>query len=258
MIEFRVFRFNPEKDKTSRFDNFQVPWEKGMTVLEGLLYIFDNLDASLSFRSSCRAAVCGSCAMHISTGLALGENGKYRLACNTLIESLVESKPARQARSGGDGIITIRPLAHLPVYKDLVVDMTNFFKNYESIKPYLIPAETLPTKEFVQLPSERKKIDGAIDCILCGACYGSCPVAGTNPDYAGPHSILKTLRFYNDNRDIAKEERLGLIGNNHGIFRCHSIFNCQVVCPKNLDPGDAISKMKMRVAWFKIKKLFGL
>ncbi|MFH0889023.1 MAG: succinate dehydrogenase iron-sulfur subunit [Planctomycetota bacterium] len=241
MIEFKVFRFNPEKDKTSRFDNFQVPWEKGMTVLEGLLYIFDNLDASLSFRSSCRAAVCGSCAMHI--------NGKYRLACNTLIESLVKSK---------DGIITIRPLAHLPVYKDLVVDMTNFFKNYESIKPYLIPAETLPPKEFIQLPSDRKKIDGAIDCILCGACYGSCPVAGTNPDYVGPHSILKTLRFYNDSRDTAKKERLGLIGNNHGIFRCHSIFNCQVVCPKNLDPGDAISKMKMSVTWFKLKKIFGL
>ncbi|MFH1230211.1 MAG: succinate dehydrogenase iron-sulfur subunit [Planctomycetota bacterium] len=241
MIEFKIFRFNPDKDKTSRFDNFQIPWEKGMTVLEGLLYIFDNIDASLSFRSSCRAAVCGSCAMHI--------NGKYRLACNTLIESLVEPN---------NGIITIRPLAHLPVYKDLVVDMTNFFKNYESIKPYLLPTESLPPKEFIQLPSDRKKIDGAIDCILCGACYGSCPVAGTNPDYVGPHSILKTLRFYNDSRDIGKEERLNLIGNNRGIFRCHSIFNCQVVCPKNLDPGDAISRMKMRVTWSRIKKLFGL
>lgn len=241
MTEFKVFRFDPEKDKFPRFETYQVPWEKGMTVLEGLLNIFDNTDSSLSFRSSCRAAVCGSCAMHI--------NDKYRLACNTLIESLVKQ---------GEGIITIRPLAHLPVYKDLVVDMTNFFKNYESIKPYLIPGETIPAKEFIQLPSERKKIDGAIDCILCGACYGSCPVAGTNPDYAGPHSILKTLRFYNDSRDTGKKERLALIGNNYGIFRCHSVFNCQVVCPKNLDPGDAIAQMKKRVIWSKIKRFFGL
>jgi succinate dehydrogenase / fumarate reductase iron-sulfur subunit len=240
MIEFKVFRFESGKDKIPKFDTFQIPWEKGMTVLEGLCYIFDNIDASLSFRSSCRAAVCGSCAMHI--------NGKYRLACNTLIESL--AKPE-------NGIITIRPLAHLPVYKDLVVDMTNFFKNYESIKPYLIPTQPLPTKEFVQSPAERKKIDGAINCILCGACYGSCPVAGTDPDYVGPHSILKTIRFYNDSRDIGVKERLNLIANNHGLFRCHSIFNCQVVCPKSLDPGDAISKMKKRVIWSKIKRLFG-
>jgi len=248
MTEFKVFRFDPEKDKFSRFESYQVPWEKGMTVLEGLIYIFDNLDGSLSFRSSCRAAVCGSCAMHITTGFALGENGKYRLACNTLIESLVKQ---------GSGIITIQPLAHLLVYKDLVVDMTNFFKNYESIKPYLIPNEPIPAKEFIQSPSERKKIDGAIDCILCGACYGSCPVAGTNPDYAGPHSILKTLRFYNDSRDTGKKERLNLIGNNYGLFRCHSVFNCQIVCPKKLDPGDAIAQMKKRVIWSMIKQCLG-
>ena len=240
MTEFRVFRFDPDDKKPARFDTYTVPWEKGMTVLEGLLYISDYFVDSPSFRCSCRAAVCGSCAMHI--------NGKYRLACNTLVETLLKD---------GNGTITIQPLAHLPVHKDLVVDMTNFFKHYETIKPYLIPSKSLPEKEIIQLPHDRKKIDGAIDCILCGACYGSCPVAGTNPEYIGPHGILKASRFYNDSRDAANQERLTLIGNNKGLFRCHSIFNCQVVCPKNLDPAGAISQMKMKLVWSKVKGLFG-
>ncbi len=250
MTEFRVFRFDPEDNKPARFDTYTVSWEKGMTVLEGLLFISDNFYDTPSFRASCRAAVCGSCAMHI--------NGKYRLACNTLIETLL---------GNGQGMITIQPLAHLPVYKDLVVDMTNFFKHYEAIKPYLIPAsaeasagrpsKSVPEKEFIQLPKDRKKIDGAIDCILCGACYGSCPVAGTNPEYIGPHGILKAARFYNDSRDMANKERLTLIGNNKGLFRCHSIFNCQVVCPKNLDPAGAISQMKVKLIWQRFKGLFG-
>ncbi|MBI5777846.1 MAG: succinate dehydrogenase iron-sulfur subunit [Planctomycetes bacterium] len=249
MTEFRVFRFDPADNKPARFDTYTVPWEKGMTVLEGLLYISDYFQDSPSFRYSCRAAVCGSCAMHI--------NGKYRLACNTLIETLLKE---------GNGTITIQPLAHLPVYKDLVVNMDNFFRNYEAIRPYLIPDKSVPengsaaltTREFIQSPKDRKKIDGAIDCILCGACYGSCPVAGTNPEYLGPHAILKAARFYNDSRDAASKERLSIIGNNHGLFRCHSIFNCQVVCPKNLDPAGAISQMKMKLVWSKVKGLFGL
>ena len=241
MTEFRVFRFDPDDNKPARFDTYTVPWEKGMTVLEGLIFISDNFVDSPSFRYSCRAAVCGSCAMHI--------NGKYRLACNTLIETLL---------TDGNGTVTIQPLAHLPVYKDLVVNMDNFFKNYEAIKPYLIPSTKLaPEKEFTQSPLDGKKIDGAIDCILCGACYGSCPVAGTNHEYLGPHAILKASRFYNDSRDAANKERLALIGTNKGLFRCHSIFNCQVVCPKNLDPAGAIAQMKMKLVWQKIKGLFG-
>lgn len=241
MTQFKVFRFDPEKDTTYRFDTFDVPWEKGLTVLEGLNYILDNLDSTLAYRSSCRAAVCGSCAMHI--------NGKYRLACNTSVEALVQD---------GNGEITIRPLAHLPVYKDLVVDMSNFFRHYDKIKPYLIPPETMPQKELVQSPEDRKKIDGAIDCILCGSCYGSCPIAGTHPDYVGPHAIFKAMRFYNDSRDIGKAERLNLIADECGIFRCHSVFNCQAVCPKNLETGNAVSHMKMNLVWYKIKRFFGL
>jgi len=245
MIEFKVFRFDPEKDRNHRFDRYQVPAEKGMTVLEGLWYILDNLDGSLSFRSSCRAAVCGSCAMHISAGggSVLGGNGKYRLACNTQIETFKS------------GTVVVQPLAHLPVLKDLVVDLTNFFKHYEEIKPYLIPSTAIPEKEFIQLPTERKKIDGAIDCILCGACYGSCPIAAGSQGYLGPHALLKAARFVYDSRDGASAERFALIGHSTGLFRCHTVFNCQMVCPKNLDPSGTIAKLKMKAIWRKIRQL---
>jgi succinate dehydrogenase / fumarate reductase iron-sulfur subunit len=235
MVEFKIFRFDPEKDRSPRFDRYQVPAEKGMTVLEGLWYILDNLDGSLSFRSSCRAAVCGSCTMHI--------NDKYRLACNTQIETFKS------------GTVVIQPLAHLPVLKDLVVDLANFFRNYEEIKPYLIPSASVPDKEFVQSPAQRKKIDGAIDCILCGACYGSCPIATGSQGYLGPHAFLKAARFVYDSRDGASDERFALISHSNGLFRCHTVFNCQMVCPKNLDPSGAIAKLKMKAIWNSLRKL---
>lgn len=237
MVTFKVFRFEPEKDKQYYFDHFQVPSAKGMTVLEGLYYILENLDSSLAFRSSCRAAVCGSCAVHI--------NGQYRLACNTLVEKLGRT-------------IVIRPLAHLPVLKDLVVDLTQFFQRYESIKPYLIHDNTLPKKEMIQSPDARKKIDSLIDCILCAACYGSCPVAAASPDYLGPHALLKSARFFYDSRDTAHKERLWLVSTNKGLFRCHTIFNCQQVCPKNIDPSGAIAQLKMQAVWTKVKQILGL
>jgi len=207
-----------------------------MTVLEGLCYILENQDGSLAFRSSCRAAVCGSCAMHI--------NGKYQLACNTLIENLKNQT------------VTIQPLAHLPVLKDLVVDLSNFFRHYEKIKPYLIPENSVPKKEFVQKPAERKKLDNMIDCILCAACYGSCPVAAGNPDYFGPHALLKAARFVYDSRDKALQERLKLVAHSRGLFRCHTIFNCQMVCPKDIDPSGAIAKLKMKSIWSSLRNIF--
>lgn len=237
-VTFKVFRFNPARDNNYRLDSFTVPWEKGLTVLEGLYYIMENLDGSLAFRSSCRAAVCGSCAMHI--------NGKYRLICKTQVESL------------NSGVVTVRPLAHLPIYKDLVVDMSRFFQHYTKIKPYLIPSGNIPEKEFPQSPKDRKKIDTFIDCILCGACYGSCPVAGSNPDYIGPHSILRTARWVNDSRDTAKSKRLNIVADNLGIWRCHSIFNCQAACPKDLDPAGAITQLKRKALWHKVKRIFGV
>jgi succinate dehydrogenase / fumarate reductase iron-sulfur subunit len=223
MVEFRVLRYNPDKPQEAKFASYNVADEKGMTVLEGLFYILENIDNTLAFRSSCRAAVCGSCAVHI--------NGQYRLACRTQIAQF------------GQCPVVIRPLAHLPIVKDLVTDMKPFFDNYRKIKPYLIvPAE----KNVPQSPVQRKKIDGWIDCILCGSCYGSCPVSGTSSDYLGPHALMKALRFIDDSRDEGRKERLAIVGTNYGVFRCHTVFNCQQVCPKDLDPAKAIAKLKMK------------
>lgn len=234
MVEFRVFRFEPD-DGEPRFDRFQVPVEKGMTVLEGLYYILENLDSSLAFRSSCRSAVCGSCAMHI--------NGCYRLACRTQIAAL-------------EPPVVIRPLAHLPVLKDLVVDMEPFFAHYEVIKPYLVPKEPPPEQEYLQSQKERKRLDGLVDCILCGACYGACPLGLSDPHYLGPHAFLQALRFLEDSRDGAKEERLALIGTEDGAFRCHTVFSCQRVCPKDLDPSGAIARLKLQLTLAKLRRVF--
>jgi succinate dehydrogenase iron-sulfur subunit len=232
MTQFRVLRFDPDKDEKPYFQKFELPDIKGMTILEGLYYIMENLDPTLAFRSSCRAAICGSCAMHI--------NGEYRLACETQIDAF---KPHE---------IVIRPLAHMKLIRDLVVDMNPFFDNYDLIKPYLIPKEAPPEKEYVQSVEDRRKIDVHVDCILCGACYGSCPVAATDPNYLGPAALLKVLRFVEDSRDGATAERLAYVATDEGVFRCHTIFNCQQVCPKDLDPTGAIAKLKRKAIWYKL------
>jgi len=237
MPEFRVFRYDPRTNGEARFQSYSVPETKGMTVLEGLYYILENLDASLSFRASCREGVCGSCAMHI--------NGQYRLACETQIAHLKSN------------VITIRPLSHLPIIKDLVVDMEPFFQAYRKIRPYLIPAENPPEKEYIQSVKDRSRLDAIVDCILCGACYGSCPVALGDKDYLGPHALVKALRFVEDTRDGATIERLAMVAAPNGVFRCHTIFNCQQVCPKDIDPTGAIARLKRKVVWHKVKSFFG-
>ena len=231
---FKIFRYDSSKDEPPRFQSFEVPGEKGMTVLEGLIYIQNYLDGSLAFRSSCRAGVCGSCAMHI--------NGIYRLACETQIFSL-KSKT-----------VTIRPMAHLKVIKDLFVDLKPFWEKYKLIKPYLIPGDPPPERERIQTPDERLRLEGLIDCILCGACYASCPVGETHPEYLGPAVLLKVNRFVQDSRDNAEEERLDAVSGFNGVFRCHTIFNCQEVCPKELDPTGSIADLKRKI----MVKKFGL
>ncbi len=223
---FKIFRYDPDTGREPHFQAFDVETPPGITILEALIWILENKDSSLAFRFSCREANCGSCAMHI--------NGKYGLACRTQVSSLKAP-------------ITIRPLAHLPVQKDLVVDMKPFWDNYKQIKPYLIPAGDPPEKEYYQSVEDRKKLDHHVDCILCGACYGSCPVAYGDPKYLGPHALLKSLRFVEDSRDGAIEERLAMVASEFGVFRCHTIFNCQMVCPKDLNPTGAISKLKNKV-----------
>lgn len=235
MAIFKVFRYNPKESDTAGFKTYELPESKSMTVLEGLYYILENQDPTLAFRSSCRQGVCGSCAMHI--------NGEYQLACETQVDEL-------------GGHVTVRPLAHLPIIRDLVVDMEPFFRQFEAIKPYLITEGTPPEREYSQTPRQRAKLDILVDCILCASCYGSCPVLATDERYLGPQALLKALRFVDDSRDAAGDERLSYLANDFGVFRCHTIFNCQQACPKDLDPTGAIGKLKMKAIWAKLKGKF--
>lgn len=234
MTNFHIFRFDPKADAAPRFQDYEVPEEKGMTVLDGLIHILEELDPSLAYRSSCRAAICGSCAMHIS--------GRYRLACQTQIADV-----ARQDR------VVIQPLSHLPVLRDLVVDMGRFFENWRRIRPHLVGKGPAPQRERLQTPEERARLDSLVDCIMCGACYGACPSARDNAAYLGPHAMLKALRFIEDSRDGAGEERLSLAASDDGVFRCHSVFNCQTVCPKELDPSAAIARIRRRALKSRLK-----
>ncbi|MBI5399030.1 succinate dehydrogenase iron-sulfur subunit [Candidatus Saganbacteria bacterium] len=224
MVTFKIERFNPDVDKAPYFQTYEVAAGKEMSVLEALFYVVENLDGSLAFRYSCRGAVCGSCAMRI--------NGKNRLACQTLLKKLKSP------------VITVSPLPHLPIVKDLIVDMDHFFKNYEKIKPYLVNNTSAPEKERRQSILERAKIDEMIACILCGACFSACTVAATDKKFIGPAALTKAYRFWADSRDNLGDERLALVAGEHGALRCHTLFNCAEACPKNIVPTYSIQQLK--------------
>ncbi|MEW5806211.1 MAG: succinate dehydrogenase iron-sulfur subunit [Acidobacteriota bacterium] len=226
-VTFRILRFDPTMDHAPAFQDYKLAVKGALTVLEGLFEILENQDGSLGMRYSCRSAVCGSCAMHI--------NGAYRLACETQIRHL------------NSRVITIRPLAHLPIIKDLVVDMGPFFEKYKRIKPYLEASTSIPDKEFIQSPRKRKRLNEIIDCILCGACYASCTMTLTDPEYLGPAALMKANRFVQDSRDEITRERLAIVNDENGVWRCHTIFNCQIACPKNLNPTHSIAQLKQKV-----------
>jgi succinate dehydrogenase / fumarate reductase, iron-sulfur subunit len=221
---FRIKRFDPAKDKVPRWDEFTVPYETTLTVLEGLFSIQEKQDATLCFRYCCRAAVCGSCAMYI--------NGRYRLACQT------------NATHFQGTAITVEPMPHVPVVRDLVCDMTDFFAKYEYIKPWLIKHSKDEERENLQSPKDRKKLDMPVDCILCGSCYSSCPSVWGEQHYLGPAALLKAHRFEVDSRDEAGRERLPRFDNEHGAYRCHTITNCVEACPKELNPTEGIQALK--------------
>ncbi|MFQ5862472.1 MAG: succinate dehydrogenase iron-sulfur subunit [Candidatus Brocadiales bacterium] len=226
-VTFNILRFDPDAGKGPHFDVFRVPHErKDLTVLDGLHYILENIDGSLAFRASCRSAVCGSCAMHI--------NGRHRLACNTLI-SLLNTRN-----------ITIRPLAHTEVEKDLCVDMDIFWEKYEFVRPYLIPGSPPPEKERIQSQEEREELNVVIDCIQCGCCHSACPVTLSSNEYVGPAALLKIDRFVRDSRDSAHAQRIEQADGPYGAWRCHNIFACQC-CPKELDPPRSIAHIKRRL-----------
>jgi succinate dehydrogenase / fumarate reductase, iron-sulfur subunit len=225
-VTVRIQRFNPDTDHKPYLHAFPLLQESEMTVLDALHKIKTETDGSVTFRRSCRHAICGSCAVNI--------NGANTLACNKPLRDVVDRK----------GQVTIRPLPYLPILKDLVVDRTVFWEQYLRIKPWLVPPEDAPEKEYRVSPEEVAALCDAEKCILCGACYSSCQVIGMNKKYIGPHALLKGFLRVLDPRDTLPGERLDDLAQSDGVFRCHTIFNCIDACPKGLNPTKAIETLR--------------
>jgi succinate dehydrogenase / fumarate reductase iron-sulfur subunit len=225
-LEFSVYRYNPDVDNAPRMQDYKLEVEEGrdMMVLDALLLLKEQ-DPSLSFRRSCREGVCGSDGVNM--------NGKNGLACITPLSALKGKK------------VVLRPLPGLPVIRDLVIDMTQFYTQYEKVKPFLINDKPTGGVERLQTVEDREKLDGLYECILCACCSTSCPSFWWNPDkFIGPAGLLHAYRFLADSRDTATEERLKGLDDAFSVFRCHSIMNCVSVCPKGLNPTKAIGQIK--------------
>jgi succinate dehydrogenase / fumarate reductase, iron-sulfur subunit len=222
-----VYRYDPDKDREPYMQDFQieVPGGRDVMVLD-LLEMLKEQDPTLSYRRSCREGVCGSDGVNM--------NGRNGLACITHLSEVVK----------GDAL-SIRPLPGMPVIRDLVVDMEQFYDNYRKIQPYLINDEPKPTQERLQSPEDREKLDGLYECILCACCSSSCPSFWWNPDkFIGPAGLLQAYRFLIDSRDTATEQRLAALEDPFSVFRCRGIMNCVSVCPKGLNPTRAIGKIR--------------
>ena len=225
-VQLKIYRYDPDKDAKPYMQDITVELkDTDKMLLDALQRIKSDVDDSLALRRSCREGVCGSDAMNI--------NGKNGLACTTNLNELKQP-------------IVLRPLPGLPVVRDLVVDMTNFFKQYHSIKPFLInDGKNPPAREHLQTPDQREKLDGLYECILCACCSTSCPSFWWNPDkFVGPAGLLAAYRFLIDSRDTETEARLDDLNDAFSVFRCHSIMNCVSVCPKGLNPTRAIGHIK--------------
>ena len=223
-MRFRIYRFNPETDAEPYMQDYQLEKVRpGMMLLDALLALKEQ-DETLAFRRSCGEGVCGSDGVNV--------NGLNRLACVTPLASLKEP-------------ITLRPFPGQPVIRDLVVDMSSFYRQYRAVKPYLVRNEPEPEVENLQSPEDRDKLDGLYECILCGCCSTACPSFWWNPDkFLGPAALLQAWRFLADTRDQATDERLDALEGPFKLFRCHTIMNCVEVCPKGLNPTRAIGHIK--------------
>ncbi len=223
-IKFSIYRYSPETDNKPYYKDYEIELGEHDTKLLNALVKLKEVDDSVSFRRSCREGVCGSDAINI--------NGRNGLACLTDIASLKQP-------------IVLRPIPGLPVIRDLIVDMTQFFNQYHSIKPYVIDDRPMPENERLQSPKDRAALDGTIECILCACCSTACPSFWWNPDkFLGPAALLHAYRFIADTRDQATNERLNDLNDPYRLFRCHTIMNCVDVCPKYLNPTRAIGKIK--------------
>ncbi len=231
MLKFSIYRYNSEQQDIQPYMQeylLDPSILKGNMLLDALIAIKEHIDPSLSFRKSCREGTCGSDGMNI--------NGKNSLACTVPLNSLKEP------------IIVLKPLPGMPVIRDLIVDMSNFFKQYEKIQPYLQNNDALPTTERLQTIQQREKLDGLYECILCACCSSACPIYWSNQEsFLGPAAILQSTRFIMDSRDQKSNERLAQLDDAHSVFGCRNIMSCIDACPKALDPNKAIDTIRKKI-----------
>jgi len=226
-MKFSIYRYNPETDSRPRLQEYELPDDCGAIMLLDALLLLKQQDDSLGFRRSCREGVCGSDAMNI--------NGRNGLACIMPLKDLKQP-------------ITLRPLPGLPVIRDLIVDLTQFYNQYRTVKPWLVNHDPEPEIERLQSPQERARLDGLYECILCACCSTACPSFWWNPDrFLGPAALLQACRFLSDSRDQATGERLDDLDDPYRLFRCHTIMNCTDVCPKGLNPSQAIGHIRQQL-----------
>ena len=227
-VTLKIFRYDPESGEKPHYDSFRLEAEPTDRVLDLLEKVKGYQDGSVSFRRSCAHGVCGSDAMRI--------NGQNMLACKVLVQDLRTST------------ITVEPILGLPVLKDLIVDMEPFFDHYKSVMPYFVNNDRPPAQERPQSIEERERFDDTTKCILCAACTTSCPSFWANDEYVGPAAIVNAHRFIFDSRDQGASERLQILNDQFGVYRCRTIFNCTVACPREIEITKAIGEVKKAIA----------
>jgi len=226
-ITLHIARYKPANDSTKKFMEFNISYEKWTTVLEAILDVKKHFDHSIAVRYSCRQATCGSCGMII--------NGKPRLACFTKISEL------------NSNVVTVEPMNNFPIIRDLAVKFERLFDTHHKVKPYLIREDTEitnNTKEFLQSPEELEQYIQFSNCIKCGLCNSACPTMATDSSFVGPQALAQAYRYVADSRDKGKDDRLKIIDDSHGIWRCHFAGSCSQVCPKGVDPAMGIQLLR--------------
>ncbi len=226
-ITLRIAKYNPNEDQEKHYITFQVPVERWSTVLEAILDVKKHFDHSIGVRYSCRQATCGSCGMMI--------NGRPRLACFTRIDEL------------NSDVVTVEPMKNFPILRDLAVRFDRFFEAHRKIKPYIINEDTevgAGTRDLIQTPEELEKFIQFSGCIKCGLCNSACPTMATDSSFVGPQALAQAYRYVADNRDKGKDDRLKIIDDSHGIWRCHFAGSCSQVCPKGVDPAMGIQLLR--------------
>ncbi|HDV7252275.1 TPA: succinate dehydrogenase/fumarate reductase iron-sulfur subunit [Mannheimia haemolytica] len=226
-MTIEVLRYNPESDSEPHLDRYEVPYDSQTSLLDALGFIKDELEPELSYRWSCRMAICGSCGMMV--------NGKPKLACKTFLRDY-------------SGFMRIEPLANFPIERDLVVDLSHFIDSIEAIKPYIIDNKAPEGQRTKQTPAQLEKYRQFSMCINCGLCYAACPQFGLNPEFIGPAAITLAHRYNLDNRDNGREERMKLLSSKNGVWNCTFVGYCSEVCPKHVGPASAVNQGKLESA----------